>query len=375
MTTSKRWFAGMAAVAVVSALIGALAVSARAQQFTEEEMQMRREMEISSRAEFATATAEQGEAVGGGMRGIDAENYPKVTGSTSTYPLGMLILSRAMGLPGSLGRAVSPTSLVFVSMGGGSDMNISMLFSLRASPVDTNRYSSLLMQRARHIGTNQSYMALIKGESDIILVARKPSPDELQAAREAGVELDARPVALDAFVFLVNRENPLEGLTLDQIRSIYEGKTTRWPEVMGNDVQLFDEPIRAFTREPNSGSQELMIELVMGDRQIIGGGDRMLMGMMGPIDRIAQDKAGIAYSVYYYEKFINPHPNNRTIAIDGVAPNAETLADRSYPLTAEVYVVVRKDAAADSPSVILRDWLLSNEGQKLVAESGYVPIK
>ena len=120
MNKSNRLIVRVAAVVIISGLIGVMAISVRAQRLTEEEMQRA----ISSRAEFAAdAGAAQEEQAVAGIPGINAENYPRTTGSTSTYPLGMLILSRAMNLPGSLGRSVSPMGMFMVVGGGTSGQN------------------------------------------------------------------------------------------------------------------------------------------------------------------------------------------------------------------------------------------------------------
>ena len=99
------------------------------------------------------------------------------------------------------------------------------------------------------------------------------------------------------------------------------------------------------------------------------------MGMAGPIDRVSQTANAIAYSVYYYEHFMSPHPNNKLIGVGGVMPTSETIANGTYPFTTEVYMVTRKDLKADSPAAKLRDWILSDAGQRVVADSGYVPIR
>jgi phosphate transport system substrate-binding protein len=102
--------------------------------------------------------------------------------------------------------------------------------------------------------------------------------------------------------------------------------------------------------------------------------DMMLPSMMGPLNAIAGDPSGIGYSVYYYATFMLPTEGVRLIGVDGVAPTSGSIADRSYPLTTEVYAVIREGMRDhDSSAVLLRDWLLSAEGQAVVEESGYVP--
>ena len=91
-------------------------------------------------------------------------------------------------------------------------------------------------------------------------VAPAESPDGLALARTQSVHLDVVPVALDAFVFLANTENPVRNLATSQIRDIYAGKIEDWKVVGG-----LKRGITAYQREENSGSQQLMRDLVMKD--------------------------------------------------------------------------------------------------------------
>jgi phosphate transport system substrate-binding protein len=118
-----------------------------------------------------------------------------------------------------------------------------------------------------------------------------------------------------------------------------------------------------------------MNKLVLKGAKIIEGGDRMLIGMAGPIDAIAKTPNGIAYSVYYYEHIMSPRAENRLLAVNGITPTADTLWGGTYPLRAPVYVVTRKNLPPDSAAARLRDWLLSPAGQELVSQSGYVALR
>ncbi|MHB9134023.1 MAG: PstS family phosphate ABC transporter substrate-binding protein [Armatimonadota bacterium] len=325
--------------------------------------------------------------------GVNENNYPRVNGSTSTLEMGQLLAARAVGLRGELRR----TALRY-----GWEPSSMLTFPLDADAKRLEVFGRL-QSRLHHSGTHESYVSLMQSPrmpdaidrremeklrlrndgpvaifsrprgyrpADVILVARKPSADELKLAKEKKIELDIRPVALDAFVFMANTDNPVHSLTLSHIRDIYTGKITNWQAVAGRD-----ESIEAFTRNRNSGSEELMNELVMQGRKIIEGDDVIsLSTMIGPIERISSTPNAIAYSVYYYEHIMNPRPMNRLLGVNGILPTSPTIANRTYPLVAEVYVVTRKGLKLDSPAVKLRDWLLSDEGQKLVAASGYVPI-
>jgi phosphate transport system substrate-binding protein len=117
-----------------------------------------------------------------------------------------------------------------------------------------------------------------------------------------------------------------------------------------------------------------MEKLVMRGAPMVESPDMILLSMMGPINAISEDPFGIGYSVYFYAGFIYPHERIKMIAIDGVLPTSTNIADRSYPLTTEVYAVLRSDAPQGSMARLLLAWLLTEEGKDAIAASGYVPI-
>jgi phosphate transport system substrate-binding protein len=230
-----------------------------------------------------------------------------------------------------------------------------------------------------HSGTHTAYRNLTIGISQFIIVARPPSPDELALAKEKEVELDVRPIGYDAFVFLLNGKNPLDALTVEQIRSIYLDKVLNWTEVGGADEKML-----AFQRERNSGSQETMESLVMKGLQIAPADQMMIgYGMGGPYNQLPGRQNGIGYTFYYYQTMQSADrllrdggaPALKMCAVNGITPTPETIRNGTYPFVTEVYAVVRKDAAPDSAAVRLRNWLLTPEGQDVVKESGYVPLR
>jgi phosphate transport system substrate-binding protein len=282
-----------------------------------------------------------------------AQEYPKVDGSTSAHPLQVVVACEILDVL----CVWQPDPFTGVRM-------MAPDLAYQGSPQAVETIFNIV-----HNGTHGSYMNLIEGSTDLVLVARSPSEDELNAAKEKAVTLDVRAVALDAFVFLLNIENPVDDLTIDNVRDIYTGKTANWTE-----FGVAAKQVQPYQRNPNSGSQELMETLVMKGTPMIDAPEMILESMMGPIHAIAEDRWGIGYSVYYYAVFIFPHEQVKLIAIDGVEPTSDNIAKRAYPLTTEVYAVVREGMPMDSTAMMLRNWLLTHEGQATIAESGYVPI-
>ena len=277
------------------------------------------------------------------------ENYPRVDGSTSAHPLQMIIACNILGVPYQWTDWTDETR--------------------RAYPMGSRIPENNYIQQINHNGTHGSYVNLLIDSTDIIIVAREPSTDELYLADSLGVILKLQEIALDAFVFILNIENPVNNLTVDQIRNIYTGNLINWREVGGLEAG-----INPYQRNRNSGSQELMENLVMQEVQMIESPQMVLTGMMGPIHRLVSDPYGLGYTVYFFNNYMAPREKIKLCSINGVQPNFENLSDGKYIFTTKVFVVIRSDLDEDSPAFILWRWLQTEEGQKVVGESGYIPI-
>jgi phosphate transport system substrate-binding protein len=294
--------------------------------------------------------------------GLTIDNFPRVDGSTSTEPLLVMTACKILGAGYISYHDSQNDSLTLAAV------DLATMNEVGSVPC---RLCDWINKRMQTHGTGDAYQHLIRKEADLILAARPPSDDEAKLAGELGVTLDVRPVALDAFVFLLNRRNGVSGLTTAQIRDIYSGRIVNWREVGGSDA-----PIQPYQRTRNSGSQELMQKLVMKDRDMIQAPEFLIgTGMGSPYLALDEDEYGIAYSVYYYHEFMAPPVNIKACAVDGVLPRPRTIRTRRYPFVTEVHVVVRGDLPADHPALRLRDWMLGPAGQGIVAESGYVPIR
>lgn len=203
--------------------------------------------------------------------------------------------------------------------------------------------------------TVRGYQAIVDGTTDILFCAG-PSAEQTRYAEEKGVELVYVPVGLEAFVFFVNEQNPVDDLTVEQIRKIYAGEYSNWSEVGGPD-----RVINPVTRLEGSGSQTAF-EAVMGEQKI---GRKSIFALAG---------ASIGFSFRYYMDGIVGNEAVKMLSLNGVFPSAETIQNRTYPIVTQFYAIYRKDN--ENPNIpILIEWLLSDEGQRLIEETGYVRIK
>jgi phosphate transport system substrate-binding protein len=298
-------------------------------------------------------------------RAAIAAAYPRVDGSTSDFPLARLLACDVLGVK-------------CVWSAPASD-NVERTY-IPDPKASNDPAAAEAINAIKFNTTHNSFVNLIDGKADVILVARGPSPDELAAAKAKGVELETTPIALDAFVFLANVQNPVESLPLTTIRDVYTGKITTWAQA-GVSMSDPNAPIHAYQRQRNSGSQELMDSLVMKGTPTINAPEMIVTTMLGPFNAIGGDSTtgggdtlGLGYSVYYYASVMFSHQQIKLVGVDGVKPTSATIASRAYPLVAEVYAVTLKGTPANSPAITWRNWLVSPDGQRVIKESGYVPL-
>lgn len=284
--------------------------------------------------------------------GLTIYNYPRTDSSTSAYPLNYIIACNILNATYMWGSYYGHTKDLLIAS---NDTNISSF-----------------IRNIKYSGTHNAYVNLIDGNVDLVLEARLPSSDELLYAKNNSVTLIAKPIALDAFVFISNVANPVNSLTIQQIQDIYTGIITNWSQVGVKPIN-----ITAYQREKNSGSQELMETLVMKDLQMANTPELIEYGMGGPFEQLIYDweGSGIAYTVYYYKEFLTSTSEViKMIGVNGVIPSYENISNGDYDYITEVYAVIRSDLNNESKVYMLRDWLLGEEGQQIVKQSGYVPI-
>ncbi|MDR2790783.1 MAG: substrate-binding domain-containing protein [Campylobacteraceae bacterium] len=219
--------------------------------------------------------------------------------------------------------------------------------------------------------TPHAYEYLINGETELIFAAA-PSDEQMQTAKENGVELILTPIGKEAFVFLVNKENPINSLSVQNIKDIYSGKIKNWRKLGGEN-----EKILAFQRDENSGSQAAMQKYVMKDTPFMKPmKEEFHGGMGGMIEGVANyrnAKNAVGYSFRYYAAVMNGSENIKLLDIDGITPSIENIKSGAYPFTAEFYIVSTQKTSHEGRQLI--EWFLSEQGQTLVKDVGYVPLK
>ena len=220
-----------------------------------------------------------------------------------------------------------------------------------------------------YTNTVSAYERLMHGETDMIFCAG-PSQAEVEDAAKLGVEFELTCMGYEAFVFIVNADNPPENISVDQIRGIYSGEITSWDALGVEGIG----DIIAYQRNKNSGSQTTL-EKLMGDTPLMEAPSIYVSDGMEDILTTIEYRNfpnAISFTFRFFCKDMIGS-SVKMLAIDGVAPTEENIRNGSYPLITPVYAVTRKGET--NPNVqILLDWITGSQGQELVEKSGYVGV-
>lgn len=204
-----------------------------------------------------------------------------------------------------------------------------------------------------YTNTRGAYKDIVDGKADLIICVA-PSEEQLAYAAQNGVELEMVEIGKDAFVFIVNSDNPVSDISVDQIRGIYSGEITNWKELGGPNV-----PIAAMRRNEGSGSQSAL-ENLMGGTPIIA-------------DYTALFGSPIGFSFRYYVTGMLAEGGVKMLTVNGIEPSIENIASGAYPVTSSIYAVYRKGETNENVYKAV-DFMLSKDGQDIVEKSGYVPV-
>jgi phosphate transport system substrate-binding protein len=222
-------------------------------------------------------------------------------------------------------------------------------------------------------GSGTGITALINGTVHIANASREMSKEEISAAKKNGITPVRFTVALDGIAVVANKENPVSGLTIQQLSDIYTGKISDWREVGGES-----RPIVRLSRESNSGTYVYFLE------QVVRLGDKNNEALFSPETLLMPSSEGISEEVAHnpnaigYDGLGYVTPEQKVIAVAHaeagpyVRPSVSTVLDGSYPIARALYMYT-----AGEPSGVVKDylnWILA-EGQALVPDLGFVPLE
>jgi len=230
-------------------------------------------------------------------------------------------------------------------------------FSLPRAAV-SELYNDLVGRSSLESGTVTD---LIDGKIDLV-IDDYPTAADLAYAVTKGVDLDIISIAGDAYGFIVNKSNPINGLTIEQVTKIFSGEISDWGELgrAAGSIRVYNNALNTIAARVSAFYNQLFdFEQPFFPRWGYGSGFDS-----GYVDGMLGDSDAITYSVLSLEDA----ENYKFLRIDGFAPG-----DEDYPWNFGYYAVNRKEEKQDSFSRKFVDYLLSEDIQEIARQLGYIP--
>ena len=210
-------------------------------------------------------------------------------------------------------------------------------------------------------GSGEGIKALIDKSADIGNSSREIKKEEITLAESKGVKPVAHVVAHDALIPVVHPKNKVKGLSTDQLSQIYQGKITNWKEVGGEDLKIV-----VISRDSSSGTFESWDHFVMKKAKVTPRA-QMLASSGAIYTAVSQNRYAIGYLGMGYVK-----KDVKALEVDGVAATPESALSKQYPFSRELYMYTNGEPTGETAKFIA--FLKSPEGQKIVAQEGFVPL-
>ncbi len=226
-------------------------------------------------------------------------------------------------------------------------------------------------------GSGAGIAALINRTTDICQSSRSIRESEINQAAGAGVDVVKTRVATDAIAVIVHPSNPVSELTIQQLSDIYSGKITNWSEVGGDDKTIV-----VLSRDTNSGTHVYFKEAVVQMRGLPGEdrdleyGERaqFLPSTSVGVSEVAGNPNGIFYiGLGYLDDSVKALGVKSTEEGEAVIPSLETALDNTYQIARGLFYYTDGQPAGLIKEFI--DFALSDQGQQIVEDVGFVPVK
>jgi phosphate transport system substrate-binding protein len=226
-------------------------------------------------------------------------------------------------------------------------------------------------------GSGVGIADLCAGKIQIATASRAMEPDEMELAKKnTGKEPQQMVVGRDALAIYVNLQNPMDSISIDQLAEIYgeDGKITRWQQLGVDNTACPSGQIVRISRQNSSGTYAYFKEAVLGKKREYKQGYTAQSGSSDLVALISKTPCAIGYSGMGYR--------NETVTVLNVAkakgepavePTIETAQDGSYPIARPLYLYTLGEPSGAIQEFI--QWILSDEGQRIVELQGYIPVR
>ena len=217
-------------------------------------------------------------------------------------------------------------------------------------------------------GSGVGISALINGTTDIAMASRNIKSKEIDQAKAKGMNVDEIVVGYDGITIIANKTNPVKDIDDKTLGKVFRGEITNWKELGGEDAEIV-----VLSRDSSSGTHEFFKEHIIREGNSKGtqeyGAKTLYMPSNEAIKQeIKANKYAIGYiGMGYMDSSVE------AITVDGVAATPENVLNKTYPIAREVFWYA--DAAREGEVKGIVDYAVSSEGQEIMKNEGFVPVK
>lgn len=220
-------------------------------------------------------------------------------------------------------------------------------------------------------GSGTGIAGLLNGTTDICASSRDLQDKERDLAVQKKIDLVEHAVARDGLAIIVNPANPVTELSMEQLRKFFTGEYANWQDVGGPDL-----PVIVLSRESSSGTFVFFQEFVLNKADYTPKA-RLLAGTSALVQSVAADKGAITYVGLAFaleaKESVKVVPVKSADDAPAVLPSDDTIRAGLYPVARPLYLYTD---GSSSPAVqAFVDFCLSEAGQKIVVETGYVSVR
>ncbi|HEY0713566.1 MAG TPA: PstS family phosphate ABC transporter substrate-binding protein [Polyangia bacterium] len=226
-------------------------------------------------------------------------------------------------------------------------------------------------------GSGVGVAALINGTADIANSSRKLEHEETEKAKAAGHDPKEFLVGYDGLAIFVHKDNPIEEITIEQLAGIFRenGTIEKWSDLgVTNIPGARSDKIILISRQNNSGTYHYFREVVVGKKHDFKLGSMDMNGSKDVVELVSKTPGALGYSgLGYATPAVKVVKVAKKAGQPSVMPSNETIMNRSYPIARPMFMYT---PSAPQPHVKkYLDWILSAAGQKIVEQTGYVPLQ
>ncbi|MBC8388210.1 MAG: phosphate ABC transporter substrate-binding protein [Actinobacteria bacterium] len=218
-------------------------------------------------------------------------------------------------------------------------------------------------------GSGGGIADLINGVNELANSSRQIKDEELEAAKDAGLDVQEYIVLYDGIAVIVSNNVTVENLTIEQLSKIYTSEITNWKDVGGDDTEII-----ITARDSSSGTGEYFLEEVVQLGKTMENNDYSetalrLQSNADIVNQIKENDNAIGYiGLGYLEESL------KIVKVEGIEPSVDTVKDNSYPISRGLYIYAPGKELTEIGQAYI-NFVLSDEGQDIGLEEGFVPLK